>query len=136
MTKIPQMNSAGDTGDRKWFSFFCSGWSQTTDNWKFVCNLVINIAMTDGRQEIAGRGWEQLQPLLFPLGNQMDGWGILSPVVLGKPNACAECCCNLSRGKICDSNWLTRILRWSVLVFRFSVIKGERRKREKEWKQI
>lgn len=45
--------------------------------------------MTDGRQEIAGSDWEQLQPLLFSLGNQMGGMRNSQPSCTGK----AKCLC-------------------------------------------
>lgn len=45
--------------------------------------------MTEERQEIAGRGWEQLQPLLFPLGNQMGEMRNSQPSCTGK----AKCLC-------------------------------------------
>jgi len=44
--------------------------------------------MTDGRPGIAGRGWEQLQPLLF-LGNQTGEMRNSQPSCAGKANVCA-----------------------------------------------
>lgn len=51
-------------------------------------NLHINTVMTDGRLGIAGRSWEQLQPLLF-LGNQMDEMRNSQPSCPGK----SKCLC-------------------------------------------